>query len=920
MTKNLSDRRDVYPVSPAASRVRCLLIVLCLFAGRIALGAEVRNPSDAERVAVAVVADYLVRGPQAVVDQLASTSPLRRLSADTARAEIEARLGPPAGAQWELQTVVPALKDKRAAFTVAFPSGVDDNVFFDLVNDGGTIRILNVRTLAEAAGAQPFFQTASPGAKDQNNPAPVSGRWIDAATLVLVVSLLVVLAGLFLQTRSPRGARISFLLGGAATFAVVCAGVWTSGLVVPEEIKPVIAGRKQGLATLVDLRRVVAAGGGDVAGALGAARPRGEAADVAMLWKAQNDLVQMRLEAVQKTLDGYSHPSNVPLVELLRARLALMQNDSARAVVAYQNAINIGPGRDGLWLEAAEAFYNGGYEDLGANMLHRAAGIGSRNAGIYYGQASEALMKDHLADAQAQFKLAWTMLPVQRRQLLNSGLLSIMVRQQGDALVSLSAPDEATFAAADVSTRAIDLPANAIARVSGEMFEMSVGDARLVVPGGAAMAPKNVAVVDAGAWARIGEDQALANVAQLIKDAATPAAFMQPVLRARITRAAQALYRRNRWSELADLTAGVSPKWQFIDAGVVLLRAEALRRLSHETEAKQVVLDLALSPVVTRRNNAATYEQIGEALASFDEFDAAIVMFSRAQKLQADHPFDLMRIEQMSMNRSLAKSYSVFESPHFHVHYPGNSAVVSALAVAQILEAELTRLQKWVPVPNFKPVVVNIVPWAEFRTIYAQGGDVLGFYDRAITIPLAGIQRLEPEITAIVTHELCHALIAQATHDQAPHWFHEGLAQRVEMVEYASNAFNMYDDNKLFALSVLDPIITQAQDGGMIEAAYIVSQTFIRYLEATYGDRAFKQLLAAFAAGSNTDEALQALTGTSSAVVDANFHKWGRAEKRVFQSPPPILYELSGQSLIQLTVPAEPPRVLKGGTLHGRRN
>ncbi|MGH9418684.1 MAG: peptidase MA family metallohydrolase, partial [Thermoanaerobaculia bacterium] len=642
---------------------------------------------------------------------------------------------------------------------------------------------------------------------------------------------------------------------------------------------------------------------------------------VAALWKAQNDLVQMRIDDVKKTLDSYPQPSNVPLVELLRARLALVQSDSYKAGLAYQNAINIGPGRDGLWIEAAEASFSGGYEDQGKLMLHRAADIGSRNAGIYYGAAAEDLSQDHLADADARFRQAWTMLPLQRRTLVGSGLLSMIARQKDNAVVSLSTPEEATFAAPDVSTRAIAVPPAAIARVSGRMFKLDVGDASLIVPGGASLAPANATVVDAGAWERITEEQALANVAGLIKDAAAPGTYAQPVMRGRITRAAQALATRNRWAEVAALTSGINLKWQFIDTGVVLLRADALRHLSREAEGKQVVLDVAVSPAVGRRNSAAIYEQVGEALASFDEFDAAINMYSKAKTIQAGNPFDTMRIEQVAMSRGLARRYRVYESPHFHVHYPGGDVIVNAVAIAKILEAELTRLQQWVPVPNFRPVVVNIVPWTEFRTTYSQGNDILGFYDRAITVPLAEIEQLEPEVTAIVTHELTHALIAQATHDQAPHWFHEGLAQRMEMVPYSRNAFNMYDDSKLFAISVLDPILTRAQDGGMIGGAYVVSQTFIRYLQSTYGDRAIKQMLASFAAGATSDEALQQLSGTTSATVDANFRKWGRSESRVFQNPAPILYELSGDKLIQLSEPAEPPKRLQGGSLRrGRRN
>jgi tetratricopeptide (TPR) repeat protein len=908
MRENVSAQVGMRPCA------RIALLAACLLAPAAVAGAEVRQPSEAERAAVSVIAGFLARGPQAVVDRLASNSPLRKLRPADALADIEARMGPPAGSRWELQTVVPALKDKCAAFSVAFPSGVDDNVFLDLTSEGGNVRIVNVRTLAEPANIAPLFAPRSDSAPVPT-PDDQSRNGLTAASRGMIGSAVLVLFGIYLLFRARIAGRIVLaagLLTGCAAFVVA---IWSANLLTtdtaPASGKPA---QNRGLATLVALRRTIAAGGG---GALPWTPSIGEAANVAALWKAQGDFVQMRLDDVKKTLDKYPHPSNVPMVELLRARLALVQNEPDHAVVAYQNAINLGPGRDGLLIEAAAALFNGGDDDLGAAMLRRAADSGTRNALVYYSQAVEALAKNQPDNSEAQFKKAWTLQPAERRQLVGTGLLSMILRQKEGALVSLSTPGEATFADAGVSTRSILLPPTAIARVSGALLEIEVGDATLLVPGGAAMAPMNVTVVDAGAWERIGEDQALARLPELMRDAAQPGAYMQPVLRGRITKAAQSLYTRNRWTELAALTAGVDPKWQFIDAGLVLLRAESLRRLAREPEGKQIVVALARSSIVERRKDPMTFEALGEALASYDEFDAALVMFSKANALQTAHPVDAIRLEQVSMNRTLAKTYSIYDSPHFRVHYPPAAVAINAIAVAQILEAELRRLQQWVPVENFKPVVVNIVPWSEFRTIYAGGGDILGFYDRAITVPLADIQQLEPAVTAIVTHELCHAMIAQATHDQAPHWFHEGLAQRVEMVEYSSNAFNTYDDSKLFAISVLDPVLTHAQDPGMIADAYIVSQTFIRYIESVYGDRGIKQLLASFAAGATTDDALQSLTGTPTATVDANFRNWGRSERRVFQNPPPILYELSGQQLMKVI--EETPRRLQGGTLRNGR-
>lgn len=875
---------------------------------------EVRPISDAERAAVRVAADYLARGPVAVVEQLSSNSPLRRLPAADANAEIEARLGPPAGATWEMQTVVPALKDKRAAFTVAFPSGIDDNVFFDLVKEGDAYRIENITTLAEPVDHEPFFPPlARRAALQATTLSPV-----DLATLSLFAVAAIVAFALFIMHRgSAIGGRLLLLIGGAGAATVTTWALMSAGHITfidksSDHAKNVAARRLGGL---VALRRATAAGLGDVGVAFASAPTSGDAATAARLWKAQADLVQSRLDAVKRTVDDFPVPSNIPLVELLRARLALVQNDPASAVVAYNRAINIGPGRDALWLEAAEVLDSEGFEERGEELLRRVEGIGTRNAFAYYARAVDEANNGHFANSEAALRTAWSLQPIERRYLLRTDVLWKQLRKRGDSVVNVNTPDEASFASASRSSRAIDLPQDAIAIVSGDYLHVRVGDQQLSVPGGAALAPSTAATADAGSLSHENEERALKDTPELTQAAATSGAYLQPVLRRRIIRVAAALSERNRWPDLEKLTASVNAKSEFVPSDLFFYRSLALRRLNRIDEAKQLMIEYAASPTIARRNDAHTYEELGDSLASFDVFDAAIKMYSKAKAIR-DEQYDDIRIEQISMNKALATSYSVYTSPHFEIHYPGLMSAATALGVAKVLEAELTRLQKWVPVSNFRPVIVNIVPWETFKSVYTGNDDILGFYEGKITLPLAGITDLEPEIVSIVTHELCHAMIDQATNGQAPRWFHEGLAQRVEMVPYSPNAFNMYEDNRFFAVNLLDTIIGDAHDDGMIVAGYALSQTFIRYLEAKYGANATVQLIRSFAAGATSDEALRNLSSQSVAKLDADFRTWGRAEKRVFENSDSVVYTLSVEDTIQRAQPELPKKKLEGGTLH----
>ena len=161
---------------------------------------------------------------------------------------------------------------------------------------------------------------------------------------------------------------------------------------------------------------------------------------------------------------------------------------------------------------------------------------------------------------------------------------------------------------------------------------------------------------------------------------------------------------------------------------------------------------------------------------------------------------------------------------------------------------------------------------------------------RKITVPLAGIDFV-PQAVALMSHELCHAMIAQATNDQAPHWFHEGLAQRIEMRPFHANAFNMYTDDRLIAVSLLDPVLTKSPDSGMISEGYIESQTIIRYIEAVYGEAGVRKMIEAYRDGATDEDAIRRLTGQSPADFDTKLRVWGRSASRVFENPEPIRYD-----------------------------
>jgi tetratricopeptide (TPR) repeat protein len=849
-----------------------------------------RPISATERIAVAAAADYLDRGAAAFHERLAAGSPLRSLDAGEVLREIEVRAGPHVGAQWALEAVVPSLADSVAVFSVSFPSGLEDVLTLHFVDEGGETKLATIQTLADRSTHRLDIEHRRM-AEEPDSPQESRGTpWPELLTLAGAAFALTGVA-----LRKPSRATGRSLVGVAA---LLFAGALAATLATAV---PAGGGGRGGageggrsadavrLAPLLETRRALTTGGVSLPPLPPGLTER--ARTVARLWSAQDALRQMKVEEVEATLASFPSPSDIPLVEILRGRVAAFRSREVDAVIAWERAIDLGPGRDGLFIEIAASLANLGFEDRAKRYFERLERLGSREPMAYYTLAMLQAFGNEPEAAAGHLRRAWSLSPVERAWLVEAGPFFQLLRDPEVAkMVDLSSAAEPVVISPALSSDPVDLPDRAVARVCGELMVVEIGESELVVPSGAKLAPYGSRVVDAGTWQELEDAKALGEMDELRKIARTAGAFASPAVAGRLLRAAQALARHNRWHEVVELTESFSPRDESVALDVLFVRAEALNRVRRQDDSRRLLAAMAVSPVVRRKSDPGISFRIGQMMASLDMFDASVKMMQRASAGGTNEWVE-QAITRVVTNKRLAHSYAVHETRNFEVRYPREVDVNQAKRIGEILEAELERVGSTIPVETFERVTVNVLGWNEFRSSYTGSDYILGFYDGKITVPIADVGWFIPEIVALITHELAHAMIAQATGDNAPHWFHEGLAQRVMSVRYHANALNMYDEDKLISLALLDAVIRSSPDPDMIEEAYIESQTVIRFLEANYPG-SIQKLLAEFRRGSTTSEAIRAVTGSSMGEFDLAFRAWGRGEARVFVNERLVRYDV----------------------------
>jgi hypothetical protein len=407
-------------------------------------------------------------------------------------------------------------------------------------------------------------------------------------------------------------------------------------------------------------------------------------------------------------------------------------------------------------------------------------------------------------------KVAWALDPKPREELIRANLLEDI---RAKSLVSFFSATEPVRRSARLAARPLAWPASAQATVTGELLRVELGSSAIEIPNGAILAPANVQVVPATFRERQRDAEALRDAQELLEHGG-------PASRTRMVRAAKALAHRNRWPDVLKLTEDVT---NTAPAELLVLRLQALLRANRIEDARTLGGNEAIRAVVE------------------------------------------LRLRQAELRRKLVAGAQTLATEHFDLrHDPAiNPAIVSR--VGDLLEAELARVRRKLPPFEPRRVTVNVLRWDEFRSEVTQSDHITGLYDGEIFIPFAAVEQFKREIVAIITHELTHALVAQATNDHAPRWFQEGVASRMELAERHENAFATTPVNLVLPVPLIDATMEKTTE----PAAYVVAQTFIRFLEDRYGGDAIARIAAGFARGEET------VLGKSLDELNAEFRQWG---------------------------------------------
>lgn len=820
-----------------------------------------RTVSAAERAAVEMVFAYAASGPAAIWDRLAQDSPLRAMGRERAMGEIAARFGLAAGSSWRLHTPHPGEPAGRAVLGVEFASGIDDTIVLDLSEQGAEWRLRDLRCLVDpplVVDPDPLASTSHRG------PGQISSRQGDHFAALVALSV-----GLSAAIVSAGGRRVR----AAAAAALLIAACSRSSEPAARVMEP------PALAALEPLRRAVAAGADAAAIARELERrpadPQLER--VRDLWHAQLELAGGQIEAAERLLGpppaADRAAASPPLERLLRARLALARLDPGTGEL-YDRVIESLPVHDALRFEAlaATALTAGGDSafDVEARLLVE---MGSRMAEPWYVAAIESARLDRGDESAELMSAGWRLRPLRREDVLGDpALTAVSALPQVFPLLGLDQAEEPAVDAVP-GIRALAPGSGVRASLCGAELRFDGGAFEVIVAGGAELAPPGVEGESACARdRRLGERGLAARAA--IRAAAARGGRLGLRLERLAHDAAESLAEDRKWSELVALTEGPVGAAPGSPQMLVQLRALALERVGRGDEALDLRIALAERELGAKRPAPGVLFELADAFAERGDYDRAIRLVERADA-RLPEPRGELRRRVFHMSRELASSARVFRSTHFDIRYPKDTGEHYARQLATVFEEERRRLLRWIPRPGDRRVVIELFPFRQFVQSY--GGMAIGvtLADGPVRLPFADLQSLHPELVEILSHELAHALLDGATGGRAPRWFHEGLAQHVEMGIGPVNPLpELIEERRNLSVPAIEPVIAGFSEPDLVDIAYAESAWVVAFLEDRWGAKSLHRLQTLFAAEHDTASALAEVTGLDLIAFDEAFRRW----------------------------------------------
>jgi tetratricopeptide (TPR) repeat protein len=265
--------------------------------------------------------------------------------------------------------------------------------------------------------------------------------------------------------------------------------------------------------------------------------------------------------------------------------------------------------------------------------------------------------------------------------------------------------------------------------------------------------------------------------------------------------------------------------------------------------------------------NQRTYYLLGRAYYAQEKISEAISQWTAALELGPDKEIS-QQLEKARLEAGAHNEQGALQSAHFILRFDRK---VSDYGLGQqiltTLEGLYRQLSRELTSQSPGTVAVILYPDHTFFDITRAPSWTGALFDGKIRVPTKGLSGVTPELTATLTHELTHSVIASLPGRGCPAWFNEGLAQLQEGKSASGQQkqlAQLQKENQLVPLKSLRGSFV-GLSAGAAALAYTEGLSAVEYLVARFGRAAIRNILDLMAQNYNFENAFRTALRQSAA-------------------------------------------------------
>ncbi len=204
----------------------------------------------------------------------------------------------------------------------------------------------------------------------------------------------------------------------------------------------------------------------------------------------------------------------------------------------------------------------------------------------------------------------------------------------------------------------------------------------------------------------------------------------------------------------------------------------------------------ALDPLERARrvspDSADVAKLMGWAYYGANKMDRAVEEWERAEKLRPDPEVE-QALEKAQRDKAEEETYREGETAHFALKYNGSATPDLARGILHVLEDDFNDLESQLDYTPHEQIAVILYTEQAFADITRAPQWVGALNDGRLRIPVQGLTSVTPDLARVLKHELTHSFVGQKSHNRAPTWLQEGVAQWMEGRRSTSTAGSLVE-------------------------------------------------------------------------------------------------------------------------------